>query len=226
MTASWSAAYAPHGSPVSRGPVDWPALRWSIAIIWYCPAYTVSGLIAAISHSGPLERIPPGASVNTGNPVPCLVYQIFASPLSTYGTRVSSRDSDCVTQPMVGPPATTGIGVVRGRAELERLRRPAAPERSCAARKLSAIRAIKSDTTVLSGRSLHSSTKPQRASHASDRMTMRLPTLAIRQDRRVLCCRRQESVRDDMNICLPADRTEAGSSIGCHCALRPQQGGD
>jgi hypothetical protein len=70
------------------------------------------------------------------------VYQIFASPLSTYGTRVSSRDSDSVTQPMVGPPATTGIGVVRGRAELERLRRLAAPERSCAARKLSAIRAI------------------------------------------------------------------------------------
>jgi D-lactate dehydrogenase len=44
------------------------------------------------------------------------VYQIFASPLSTYGTPVSSRDSDSVTQPMVGPPATTGIGVVRGRS--------------------------------------------------------------------------------------------------------------
>jgi hypothetical protein len=48
-------------------------------------------LIDAISHSGTLERIPPGASVSMGNPVPCSVYQIFASPLSTYGTRVSSR---------------------------------------------------------------------------------------------------------------------------------------
>src|SRR5579863_626145 len=94
MTASWSAAYAPHGSPGSSGPADWPALRWSIAIIRYCPAYAVSGLIAAISHSGTLERIPPGASVSMGNPVPCWVYQILASPLSTYGTPVSSRDSD------------------------------------------------------------------------------------------------------------------------------------
>src|SRR5579863_7753307 len=97
MTASWSAAYAPHGSPGSSGPADWPALRWSIAIIRYCPAYAVSGLIAAISHSGTLERIPPGASVSMGNPVPCWVYQIFASPLSTYGTPVSSRDSDSET---------------------------------------------------------------------------------------------------------------------------------
>src|SRR6516225_6678700 len=105
MTASWSAAYAPHGSPVSSGPADRPALRWSIAIIRYCPAYAVSGLIAAISHSGTLERIPPGASVSMGNPLPCSVYQIFASPLSTYGTRVSSRDSDSVTQPTAGPPA-------------------------------------------------------------------------------------------------------------------------
>src|SRR5215469_6976948 len=131
MTASWSAAWPPHGSPVSSGPADRPALRWSIAIIRYCPAYAVSGLIAASSHSGTLERIPPGASVSTGNPVPCSVYQIFASPLSTYGTPVSSRDSDSVTQPMVGLPATTGIGVVPGRTELERLRRPAAPQRSC-----------------------------------------------------------------------------------------------
>src|SRR5215472_9741858 len=37
------------------------------------------------------------AGVNTGNPVPCWVYQIFAPPLSTYGTRVSSRDSDSLT---------------------------------------------------------------------------------------------------------------------------------
>src|SRR6201981_2388548 len=111
MTASWSAAYAPHGSRVSSGPADWPALRWSIAIIWYCPAYAVSGLIAAISHSGTLERIPPGASVSMGNPVPCSVYQIFASPLSTYGTRASSLGSDPVTQPMAGPPATTGTGL-------------------------------------------------------------------------------------------------------------------
>src|ERR1700722_15798794 len=102
MTASWSAAYAPHGSRVGSGPVDWPALRWSIAIIWYCPAYAVSGLIAAISHSDTLERIPPGASVNTGNPVPCSVYQIFASPRSIYGTRVSSRDSDPVTSLLPG----------------------------------------------------------------------------------------------------------------------------
>src|SRR5215469_6619850 len=107
MTASWSAAYAPHGSPVSSGPVDWPALRWSIAIIRYCPAYAVSGLIAAISHSGTLERIPPGASVSMGNPVPCSVYQILAAPLSTYGTRISSRDSDSVTQPMAGPWGST-----------------------------------------------------------------------------------------------------------------------
>src|SRR5215469_18801416 len=114
MTASWSAAWPPHGSPVSSGPVDRPALRWSIAIIRYCPAYAVSGLIAAISHSGTLERIPPGASVSMGNPVPCPVYQIFAAPLPAYGTRVSSRDSDSVTQPMAGPPATTGIGVVPG----------------------------------------------------------------------------------------------------------------
>src|SRR5579863_10438874 len=107
MTASWSAAYAPHGSPVSSGPVDWPALRWSIAIIRYCPAYAVSGLIAAFSQSGALERIPPGASVSRGNPVPCSVYQIFASPRSTYGTRTSSRAGTSVTQPMAGPPAAT-----------------------------------------------------------------------------------------------------------------------
>src|SRR5689334_2135418 len=106
MTASWSAAKAPHGSSASSGPADRPALRWSIAIIWYCPAYAVSGLIAAISHSGPLERIPPGASVSTGNPVPCSVYQILASPRSTNGTRASSRDPDPVAQPMTGPPAT------------------------------------------------------------------------------------------------------------------------
>src|SRR5215469_6524077 len=31
---------------------------------------------------------------------------------------------------MVGPPATTGLGVEPGRAELERMRRPAAPQRS------------------------------------------------------------------------------------------------
>src|SRR5215471_15113392 len=91
MTASWSAASAPHGSPVSSGPADRPALRWSIAIIRYRPAYAVSGLIAAISHSDTLERIPPGASVSMGNPVPCSVYQIFASPLSTYGTGLLSR---------------------------------------------------------------------------------------------------------------------------------------
>src|SRR6516225_9159576 len=47
---------------------------------------------------------PPGASVSMGNPVPCSVYQIFASPWSTYGTRVSSPDSDSVTQPTAGPP--------------------------------------------------------------------------------------------------------------------------
>src|ERR1700722_6547195 len=104
MTASWSAAYAPHGSPVSSGPVDWPALRWSIAIIWYCQAYAVSGLIAAISHSGTLERIPPGASVSMGNPVPCTVYQILASPLSTYGTRGLLSPGDSATQPMAGRP--------------------------------------------------------------------------------------------------------------------------
>src|SRR5215469_5235833 len=156
MTASWSAAYAPHGSPVSSGPVDWPALRWSIAIIWYCPAYTVSGLIAAISHSGTLERIPPGASVNTGNPVPCLVYQIFASPLSTYGTRVSSRDSDSVTQPMVGPAATTGIGVVRGRAELERLRRPGHVVNATAASAAEANSCRRADVAVIHPRCCHS----------------------------------------------------------------------
>src|ERR1700753_4292372 len=124
MTASWSAAYAPHGSPASSGPADWPALRWSIAIIWYCPAYAVSGLIAAISHSGTLDRIPPGASVSTGNPVPCAVYQIFASPRPTYGTPVSSRPCDPLIQPMTGPapawnpPATAALSpsvmVVRG----------------------------------------------------------------------------------------------------------------
>src|SRR5215471_111070 len=114
MTASWSAASAPHGSPVSSGPADRPALRWSIAIIRYCPAYAVSGLIAAISHSGTLERIPPGASVSMGNPVPCSVYQIFASPLSTYGTPVSSPDSDSVTQPMAEPLATTGLPPLPG----------------------------------------------------------------------------------------------------------------
>src|SRR5215469_3926433 len=102
MTASWSAAWPPHGSPVSSGPVDRPALRWSIAIIRYCPAYAVSGLIAAISHSGTLERIPPGASVSTGNPVPCSVYQILASPRSTYGTPVSSRASDPAAKPRPG----------------------------------------------------------------------------------------------------------------------------
>src|SRR6185369_1598095 len=102
----------PHGSSASSGPAGRPALRWSIAIIWYCPAYAVSGLIAAISHSGTLERIPPGASVSTGNPAPCSVYQILASPRSTYGTPVSSRDSGSVTQPTAGPPATTGTGVV------------------------------------------------------------------------------------------------------------------
>lgn len=32
----------PHGSPVSSGPADWLALRWSIAIIGPCPAYAVS----------------------------------------------------------------------------------------------------------------------------------------------------------------------------------------
>src|ERR1700722_11305301 len=104
MTASWSAAYAPHGSPASSGPADCPALRWSIAIIWYCPAYAVSGLIAAISHSGTLERIPPGASVSTGNPVPWAVYQILASPRSPYGPRVSPPDSGSVT-PAYGRPA-------------------------------------------------------------------------------------------------------------------------
>jgi len=77
-----------------------------------CPAYAVSGLIAAISHSGTLERIPPGASVSTGNPVPCTVYQILASPRSTYGTRASSRDWSSAAQPMTGPPATTEIGAV------------------------------------------------------------------------------------------------------------------
>ena len=93
MTASWSAAYAPHGSPASSGPADWPALRWSIAIIVYCPAYAVSGLIAAASHSEAPDRIPPGASVSIGNPVPCSVYQILAPPLSTNGTRLSSPSS-------------------------------------------------------------------------------------------------------------------------------------
>src|SRR6516225_9514669 len=116
MTASWSAAYAPHGSPASSGPADRPALRWSIAIIRYRPAYAVSGLIAA--------------SVSMGNPVPRSVYQILAPPRSTYGTPVSSPDSASVTQPTAAPPAATGIGVVRGRTELERLRRPAAPQRS------------------------------------------------------------------------------------------------
>src|SRR6516165_7901171 len=130
MTASWSAAYAPHGSPASSGPADRPALRWSIAIIRYRPAYAVSGLIAASSHSRTLERIPPGASVSMGNPVPRSVYQILAPPRSTYGTPVSSPDSASVTQPTAAPPAATGIGVVRGRTELERLRRPAAPQRS------------------------------------------------------------------------------------------------
>src|SRR5215472_11023272 len=109
MTASWPAAYAPHGSPVSSGPADRPALRWSIAIIRYCPAYAVSGLIAAISHSGTLERIPPGASVSMGNPVPCSVYQILAPPLSTYGTPVSSPDSDSVTS--LGFSAVAGMPV-------------------------------------------------------------------------------------------------------------------
>src|SRR3984957_13466712 len=104
MTASWSAAYAPHGSPVSSGPADRPALRWSIAIIWYCPAYAVSGLIAATSHSGTLESIPPGASASSGNPVPCTVYQILAPPRSTYGTPVSSHDPDSDNQPTAGPP--------------------------------------------------------------------------------------------------------------------------
>src|SRR5512146_3384799 len=130
MTASWSAAYAPHGSPASSGPADWPALRWSIAIIWYCPAYAVSGLIAAISHSGTLERIPPGASVSMGNPVPWPAYQILASPLSTYGTRVSSRDFDSENQRMAELPVTTGIGVARVRTELERPRRPAVLQRA------------------------------------------------------------------------------------------------
>src|ERR1700733_13353561 len=92
-----------------------PALRWSIAIIWYCPAYAVSGLIAATSHSGTLESIPPGASASSGNPVPCTVYQILAPPRSTYGTPVSSPDSDSENQRTAGPSATTGIGVVPGR---------------------------------------------------------------------------------------------------------------
>src|ERR1700683_1285500 len=102
-----------------------------MAIILYCPAYAVSGLIAATSHSETLERIPPGASVSIGNPVPCSVYQILASPLSTYGTpgllsRLPFRE------PAYGrAAATTGTGVARGRTELERLRRPAAPQRSC-----------------------------------------------------------------------------------------------
>src|SRR5580692_9820564 len=81
-----------------------------MAIILYCPAYAVSGLIAATSHSETLERIPPGASVSIGNPVPCSVYQILASPLSTYGTRVSSRGSHSGSQPKAGPPAAIGIG--------------------------------------------------------------------------------------------------------------------
>src|ERR1700691_608023 len=75
-----------------------------MAIIVYCPAYAVSGLTAAASHSETLERIPPGASVSMGNPVPCSVYQILASPLSTYGTGVSSRDSGSVTSLRPGRP--------------------------------------------------------------------------------------------------------------------------
>ena len=106
---------------VTVPPADWPALRWSIAIIRYCPAYAVSGLIAAISHSGTLERIPPGASVSMGNPVPCSVYQIFVSPLSTYGTGVSSRYCDSVTQPRPGPPPACPVPAPRP------ISRPAAP---------------------------------------------------------------------------------------------------
>jgi hypothetical protein len=67
-------------------------------------AYAVSGLIAATSHSETPESIPPGASVSIGNPVPCSVYQILASPLSTYGTWFSSRDSLTENQPMAEPP--------------------------------------------------------------------------------------------------------------------------
>jgi hypothetical protein len=62
-----------------------------IAIIRYCPAYAVSGLIAAISHSGTLERIPPGASVSMGNPVPCSVYQIFAASVDVRHTGLLSQ---------------------------------------------------------------------------------------------------------------------------------------
>src|SRR5580693_8314496 len=106
-----------------------------MAIIVYCPAYAVSGLIAAASHSETLERIPPGASVSIGNPVPCSVYQILASPLSTYGTQVPSHDSDSAAQPMAGPSAAAAAAVRSLRSEnqkaaTERLRLPVIPSRN------------------------------------------------------------------------------------------------
>ena len=132
MTASWSAAYAPHGSPASSRPADWPALRCVHRDHLVLPG--VRG--QRVNRRRFPQRKQPTASrlaraSGTRNPVPCSVYQILASPSVGRTAPGSPRDSSIPGASLrPGRLPRPESASARTRATGAPARRPAAPART------------------------------------------------------------------------------------------------